>query len=95
MPSFNNSRVDQGAVDRPGPAIFYPLDCFCFRKTVHGRMQGEADVDHSILEITYLLLHLVCLVHQCPIPMHLGSKPSVFFVDEGHVDPLRPRVFAE
>ena len=82
-------------MDRPGPAIFYPLDCFGFCKTAHGRMQGEADVDHLILESTYLLLHPVCLVHQCPIPMHLGSKPPIFLVDEGRVDPLRPRVFVE
>ena len=87
--------MDQGAVDRPGPLIFYPLDCFGFREMTHGLMQGEADVDHSILESTYLLLHLVRLVHQRPIPMHLGSKPSVFFVDEGCIDPLRPRVFVE
>ena len=82
-------------MDRPGPAIFYPLDCFGFRKTAHGRMQGEADVDHSILESTYLLLHLVCLVHQCPVPMHLSPKPPVFLIDEGRVDPLRPWVFVE
>ena len=81
-------------MDRPGPVIFYPLDCFGFRKTAHGRMQGEANIDHSILESTYLLLHLVCLVHQRPIPMHFGSKPPVFLVDEGRVDPLRSRVLA-
>ena len=58
-------------------------------------MQGEADVNHSILEVTYLLLHLVRLVHQHPVPMHLGSKPPILFIDEGRVDPLRPRIFVE
>ena len=82
-------------MDRPGPAIFYPPDCFGFRKTAHGRMQSEADIDHSILESTYLLLHPIRLVHQCPIPMHLSSKPPIFLVDEGRVDPLRRRVFVE
>ena len=82
-------------MDCPGPAIFYPLDCFGFHKTAHGRMQGEANIDHSILESTYLLLHPVCLVHQCPIPMYLGLKPPVFLVDEGRVDPLCSWVFAE
>ena len=82
-------------MDRPGLAIFYPPDCFGFREAAHGRMQGEADIDHSILESTYLLLHLVCLVHQRPIPMHLGSKPPIFLVDEGRVDPLCSRVLAE
>ena len=82
-------------MDRPGPAIFYPLDCVGFRKTVHGRMQGEANIDHSILKSTYLLLHLVRLVHQRPIPKYFGSKPPVFLVDEGRVDPLCPWVFAE
>ena len=87
--------MNQGAEDRPGPAIFYSLDCFGFRKTAHGRMQGEADINHSILESTYLLLHLVCFVHQCPIPKHLGSEPPVLLVDEGRVDPLCSRVLAE
>ena len=82
-------------MNRPGPAIFYPFDCFGFRKTTHGRMQGEADIDHSILESTYLLLHLVCLVHQRPVPKYLRSESSVFLVDEGRVDPLRSRVLAE
>ena len=82
-------------MDRPGPAIFYPLDCFGFRKTAHGRVQGEANIDHSILESTYLLLHLVCLVHQRPILIYLGLKPPIFLVDEGRVDPLHSRVFAE
>ena len=82
-------------MDRPGPAIFYPFDCFGFRKTAHGRVQGEANINHSILESTYLLLHPVCLVHQRPIPIYLGSKPPVFLVDEGRVDPLHSRVFAE
>ena len=82
-------------MDCPGPAIFYSSDGFGFRETAHGRMQGEANIDHSILESTYLLLHLVCLVHQRPVPKHLGSESSVFLVDEGRVDPLRPRVLAE
>ena len=82
-------------MDRPGPGIFYPLDCFGLRKTAHGRVQGEANIDHSILKSTYLLLHPVCLIHQRPIPKHLGSKPPVFLIDEGRVDPLRSRVFAE
>ena len=82
-------------MDCPGSAIFYPPDCFSFREAAHGRMQGEANVDHSILKSTYLLLHLVRLVHQLPIPMHLGSEPSVFFVDKGGVDPLPPWVFVE
>ena len=93
-----NALVQQsmgGPVDRPGPAIFYPLDCFGLCETTHRRMQGEADVDHLILKSTYLLLHLVRLVHQRPISMHLSSKPSVFFVDKGRVDPLHPWVFAE
>ena len=82
-------------MDCPGPAIFYPLDCFSFCETTHGCVQGEANVDHLILKSTYLLLHLVCLVHQCPVLMHLGSEPSVFFVYKGRVDPLRPRVFVK
>ena len=82
-------------MDCPGPAIFYPPDCFGFREATHGRMQGEADVDHSILKSTYLLLHLVCLIHQLPIPMHLSSEPSVFFIDKGGVDPLPSWVFVE
>ena len=82
-------------MDCPSSAIFYPPDCFGFREAAHGRMQGEADVDHSILKSTYLLLHLVCLVHQLPIPMHLGSEPSVFFVNKGGVDPLPSRIFVE
>ena len=82
-------------MDRPSPAIFYPSDCFGFRKTTHGRMQGETDIDHSILESTYLLLHFVRLVHQRPIPKYFGWKPPVLLVDEGRVDPLCPRVFAE
>ena len=87
--------MNQGAEDRPEPAIFDPPDCFGFRKTAHGRMQGEANIDHSILESTYLLLHLVCLVHQRPIPKHLGSESPVLLVDEGRVDPLGSRVLAE
>ena len=82
-------------MDRPGPAIFYPLNCFSFRKTAHGRVQGEANINHSILESTYLLLHSVCLIHQRPVPMHLGSKSPVFLVDEGRVDTLCSRVLAE
>ena len=82
-------------MDRPGSAIFYPPDCFGFCKTAHGRVQGEANVDHPILESTYLLLYPICLVHQRPILKYLGSEPPVFLVDEGRVDPLHSRIFAE
>ena len=82
-------------MDCPGPSIFDSPDGFCLGKATHGGMQGEADVNHPILESTYLLFHLVRLVHQHPVPMYFGLEPSVFFVNEGSVDPLHPRIFAE
>ena len=92
---FNDPWMDEGGVDRPSPSIFDSFDCFGLGEMAHGSVQSETDVNHPVLKSTYLLLHLVRFVHQRPIPMHLSSKPPVFFVDEGCVDPLRPRVFAE
>ena len=54
----------------------------------HRGVQGEAHVNHPILKGTYLL-------HQLPVPMHLGSESPVFFINESCVDPRRPRVLAE
>ena len=67
----------------------------CLGKTAHGSVQSETDVDHPVLESTYLLLHLVCLIHQRPVPMYFGPESTVFLIDKGHVDPLCPRIFAE
>ena len=82
-------------MNHPSSSILDPPDSFCFGKTSHGGMQGEADVNHPILEGTYLLFHCVCLLNQLPVPVHLGPKPSVFFVDEGGVNPLRSRIFVK
>ena len=82
-------------MDCPSPLIFDSSDCFCLGETTHGSVQSETDVDHPVLESTYLLLHLVCLIHQRPVPMYFGPEPAVFFVDEGCIDPLCSRIFAE
>ena len=87
--------MDEGTVDCPGPPIFDSPDSLCLSKATHRGMQGEADVNHLILESTYLLFHLVRLIHQRPVPMYFGTEPSVFFVNEGSIDPLRSRIFAE
>ena len=58
-------------------------------------MQSEADVDHPILESTYLLFYRIRLLHQLPIPMYLSSEPPIFFINESCIDPRRPRVFTE
>ena len=92
---FDDPWMDKGGVDCPSPSIFDPSDCFGFGETAHGSVQSETDVDHPVLESTYLLLHLVCLIHQRPVPMYFSPESTVFFVDEGCVDPLCPRIFAE
>ena len=73
-------------MDRPGPSIFDPLDSFRFGQATHGGVQGEADVNHPILESTYYLLHRVRLLHQLPVPMHFGSKSPIFLVNKSRVD---------
>ena len=79
--------MDEGALDRLGPSIFNPLDSLCHSQAAHGGVQGEANVDHPILEGTYLLLHRIRLLHQLPIPMHLRSEPPIFLVDKSRVGP--------